>query len=58
VRNIWWLPGALLALAGLLFLGAAADAERPGVWLAIGAAFLAMGVSYVIWRRPRAEKIQ
>jgi hypothetical protein len=39
----WWLPGALLALAGLLFMVAAADSGRPGVWVPIGLVFLVLG---------------
>jgi hypothetical protein len=38
-----------------MFLGAAADAERPGVWVALGATFLAAGASYAVWRRPAAK---
>ena len=49
----WWLPGALLALAGVLFVAASADADRPAVWLSVGAASLVAAGAYLLWRRPR-----
>jgi hypothetical protein len=50
----WWLPGALLALAGLLFMVAAADSGRPGVWVPIGLVFLVLAAMNLRRRAPRS----
>ena len=42
-KRLWWLPGSLFILAGILFMVAAADSGRTGVWIPIGIVFFIVG---------------
>jgi drug/metabolite transporter (DMT)-like permease len=51
----WWLPGVLLSVAGLLFLGTAGLFGDEEVWIPVGVGFIAVSAFVVHRSRPRAE---
>jgi NADH:ubiquinone oxidoreductase subunit 6 (subunit J) len=51
----WWLPGALLSIAGLFFLATAAMWGAEEVWVPVGCGFIAVSAFVVHRGRPRAE---
>jgi len=51
----WWLPGALLAVAGLLFLGTAGVFGDEEVWIPVGLGFIAVSAFVVHRGRPQNE---
>jgi hypothetical protein len=53
--NWWWLPGALLLVAGLLFMVVAAIESRPAVWISVGVVFLLAGGMNLRRRTPQSD---
>jgi len=51
----WWLPGALLAVAGLLFLATAGLFGSEEVWVPVGLGFVVVSAFVVHRARPRDE---
>jgi hypothetical protein len=58
MNRMWWLPGGLMFLMALLLLVAAGVnlADGSSIWLALGIAFLVLGV-FDLSRRKVVKRI-
>jgi hypothetical protein len=51
----WWLPGAALAIIGLLVLGVGEMFGNEAVWMPVGLGFIVVAAYLVHRGRPRTD---